>query len=219
MQNRLKLKTEKYLSLDLSPLLCRKILSCRICRMIRMYASTVGFNLYVILLNEMQIQPLFWHHVEYWMCCAGFEWNKHRCTYVHWRIYCSRYLDTLLYKVQVKIWIEILTGLYTNATIDMRRLSDVFIPFFSCTTAQTKFTVAAVPCIIISNPLQFPYVKLKFWGCQWQCFEISKLKVTTVLPPQTWGIWWVFGCKLWSFDQIFLMSVQCFASQIVTCGH
>ena len=33
----------------------------------------------------------------HWMCCTGFEWNKHICTYVHWRIYSSRYLDTLLY--------------------------------------------------------------------------------------------------------------------------
>ena len=33
--------------------------------------------------------------VEYWIC---FEWNKRRCTYVHWRIYSSRDLDTLLHK-------------------------------------------------------------------------------------------------------------------------
>ena len=99
---------------------CRKILACRICRMIRMLEcmqETAGFNLYVLFVEEMQIQPLFWHHAEYWMCCTGFKWNKHRCTYVHWRIYSSRYLDTLLYKVEV-IWNGNHSSLYTNATID-----------------------------------------------------------------------------------------------------
>ena len=52
--------------------------------------------------------------VEYWI---RFEWNKRRCTYVHWRIYSSRDLDTLLYKVEVsKHWKN--TGLYTLATKD-----------------------------------------------------------------------------------------------------
>ena len=59
--------------------------------------------------------------VEYWI---RFEWNKHRCTYVHWRIYSSRDLDTLLYKVELNVHWNY-TGLYTNITIDMRRLSDV----------------------------------------------------------------------------------------------
>ena len=36
--------------------------------------------------------------VKYWI---RFEWNKRRCTYVHWRIYSSRDLDTLLHKVEV----------------------------------------------------------------------------------------------------------------------
>ena len=40
------------------------------------------------------------------------------------RIYSSRYLDTLLYKAEV-IWNGNHSSLYTNATIDMRRLSDV----------------------------------------------------------------------------------------------
>ena len=63
--------------------------------------------------------------VEYMMCCTGFEWNKHRCTYVHWRIYSNRDLDTLLYKVEV-IWNGNHRSLYTNTTVDMIRLSDVF---------------------------------------------------------------------------------------------
>ena len=29
-----------------------------------------------------------WMELDTW--CNGFEWNKHRCMYVHWRIYCSR---------------------------------------------------------------------------------------------------------------------------------
>ena len=60
--------------------------------------------------------------IEYWMC---FEWNKRRCMYVHWRIYSSRDLDTLLHKVEV-IWNGNYSRLYTSTTIDMRRLSDVF---------------------------------------------------------------------------------------------
>ena len=54
--------------------------------------------------------------VEYWMC---FEWNKCGCTYVHWRIYSSRYLDTSLYKVELELnmhWKN--AGLYTLATKD-----------------------------------------------------------------------------------------------------
>ena len=52
--------------------------------------------------------------VEYWI---HFEWNKHRCTYVHWRIYSSRDLDTLLHKVDLKILYESYTGIYTHTTI------------------------------------------------------------------------------------------------------
>ena len=56
------------------------------------------------------------------MCCTGFEWNKHRCTYVHWRIYSSRYLDTLLYMDEVN-WTGLnmhwkCCSLYTLATIE-----------------------------------------------------------------------------------------------------
>ena len=52
------------------------------------------------------------------------ETNTDVCMYIG-RIYSSRYLDTLLYKLELNVhWIY--TGLYTNATIDMRRLSDVF---------------------------------------------------------------------------------------------
>ena len=40
-------------------------------------------------------------HVDYWI---RFEWNKNRCTYVHWRIYSSRDLDTLLHRLKMKIW-------------------------------------------------------------------------------------------------------------------
>ena len=50
------------------------------------------------------------------------ETNTDVCMYTC-RIYSSRYLDTLLYKVEVNVhWIY--TGLYTNTTIDMRRISD-----------------------------------------------------------------------------------------------
>ena len=55
--------------------------------------------------------------VEYWTCCTRFKWNKHRCTYVHWRIYSSRDLDTLLHKLEV-IWNGNHCSLYTNATIE-----------------------------------------------------------------------------------------------------
>ena len=55
-------------------------------------------------------------HVQYWI---RFKWNKHRCTYVHWRIYSSRDLDTLLHKVEVgSECIGKYTGLYTNATME-----------------------------------------------------------------------------------------------------
>ena len=41
------------------------------------------------------------------------EW----CTYVHWRIYSSRYLDTLLYKLELNMhWKNV--GLYTIATME-----------------------------------------------------------------------------------------------------
>ena len=39
--------------------------------------------------------------VEYWI---RFEWNKRGCTYVHWRIYSSRYLDTLELNIELN-WI------------------------------------------------------------------------------------------------------------------
>ena len=43
---------------------------------------------------------------------------KHKCMYVH-SVECILIdVVTLLYKDEVKIWIEIPTGLYTNATID-----------------------------------------------------------------------------------------------------
>ena len=48
--------------------------------------------------------------VEYWIC---FEWNKHRCMYVHWRIYSSRDLDTLLHKLELECEV-IYTGKYTG---------------------------------------------------------------------------------------------------------
>ena len=46
--------------------------------------------------------------------------------YVHFVEFILVDVVTLLYKSEVQIWIEILTCLYTNAIIDMRRLSDVF---------------------------------------------------------------------------------------------
>ena len=72
--------------------------------------------------NKMFYIPV----VAYWMCCTGFEWNKHRYTYVHWRIYSSRYLDTLLYKVEV-IWNGNHSSLYkcNNRREWMRLLSEV----------------------------------------------------------------------------------------------
>ena len=60
-------------------------------------------------------------NVECWTCCTGFEWNKHRCTYVHWRIYSSRYLDTLLYTDELSMELNMhwkCSSLYTHATIE-----------------------------------------------------------------------------------------------------
>ena len=51
------------------------------------------------------------------------ETNTDVCMYTS-RIYSSRYLDTLLYKVELNVHWNY-TGLYTNVTIDLRRLSDV----------------------------------------------------------------------------------------------
>ena len=72
----------------------------------------------------------FWHQ-SYWgllnIGCVVLVSNETN-TDVHMYIEEFILVDviTLLYKLEVKIWIEILTGLYTNATIDMSRLSDVF---------------------------------------------------------------------------------------------
>ena len=60
--------------------------------------------------------------VEYWI---RFEWNKHRCTYVNFVEIILVDVVTLLYKDEM-IWNGNYSSLYTNATIDMRRLSDVF---------------------------------------------------------------------------------------------
>ena len=48
---------------------------------------------------------------------CSFEWNKHRCTHVHWRIYSSRYLDTLLYKFELNMHWKC-CSLYTLTTIE-----------------------------------------------------------------------------------------------------
>ena len=59
---------------------------------------------------------------EYWI---RFEWNKHICMYVHWRIYSSRDLDTLLHKVDLlNEYIGKYTGIYTHATIAWAKWDD-----------------------------------------------------------------------------------------------
>ena len=45
---------------------------------------------------------------------------KHRCMYVHSRIYSSRDLDTLLHKVDL-IYIGKYTAIYTHATIALAK--------------------------------------------------------------------------------------------------
>ena len=65
---------------------------------------------------------LIYHRVSLCNICwilDSFEWNKHRCTYVHYEEFILVDVVTLLYK-----WNEILNGiyigLYTNAWIDWR---------------------------------------------------------------------------------------------------
>ena len=55
--------------------------------------------------------------VEYWIC---FEWNKHRCMYVHWRIYSSRdsgYITAQSLSECEVIYIGKYTGIYIHTTI------------------------------------------------------------------------------------------------------
>ena len=52
--------------------------------------------------------------VEYWI---RFEWNKHRCTYVHWRIYSSRWSGYIAGHLGSEILIGKYTGIYTHAII------------------------------------------------------------------------------------------------------
>ena len=51
--------------------------------------ETAGFDLYVFLVEEMQIQPLFWHHVEYWIHLNETNSDVHMYTsiiyFIHWR--------------------------------------------------------------------------------------------------------------------------------------
>ena len=75
-----------------------------------MYAGSMWIRPYVLLTEEMQIQPLFWHHVAFWvnkplLNTHNVEQTKYvLCTLKN--IYSSRYLDTLLYMDEVN-WIAL----------------------------------------------------------------------------------------------------------------
>ena len=60
--------------------------------------------------------------------------------------------------------------------------------------------------------------KHQSWGVGGNVSRSTNPKSPHHPHPGTWGIWWAFRGKLRNFDQIFLMPVQCFASQIVSCG-
>ena len=84
-----------------------------------------GFYLNILCNPLSRISDLF-HFVDEnysclcWIldtCCTGFEWNKHRCTYVHFVEFILVDVVTLLYKDEV-IWNGNHSSLYTNATID-----------------------------------------------------------------------------------------------------
>ena len=81
----------------------------------------------VLMVFTLRCGDLFWcfllkiGSIRIYILMTGscLEWNKRRCTYVHWRIYSSRDLDTLLYKVELELnmhWKN--AGLYTLATKD-----------------------------------------------------------------------------------------------------
>ena len=44
--------------------------------------------------------------------------TKHRCTYAHFEEFILVEVVALLYKLELKMWIGIFTGLYTIATIE-----------------------------------------------------------------------------------------------------
>ena len=105
----------------------------RIIVLVWMYAGCMWIQPYVLLVEEMQIQPLFWHHVELLvnkplLNVVSNEMNKDVRMYT-WRIYSSRYLDTLLYMEHD--WICIGNAVVyiqcNNVRERMRLLSDVQI--------------------------------------------------------------------------------------------
>ena len=84
--------------------------------------ETAGFDLYVLLVKEMQIQPLFWHHVEYWIHLN--ETNSDVCMYtsiiyfICWRT-CSTWKYMLYKWMMILEWDEWME--FTLAYIHMQQ--------------------------------------------------------------------------------------------------
>ena len=90
--------------------------------LIMSYMDGTQFHINKLWFWATQSFPLSRRHlpcVEYWTCCTGFEWNKHRCMYVHIVEFILVDVVTLLYKDEV-IWNGNHSSLYTNATIEDR---------------------------------------------------------------------------------------------------